>query len=204
MRLIRTASSPSLISISAMPDSSSSSISFLIFRMSMPGMPPKRCSIAIESGWLCAAAEAADSCLHGQLVPVGTQPGDQAGRDVREVRVMTERLAALQVREVNLDERDLHGEQGVAQRDTGVREGAGIDYDIGDALACRGMDAANELVLGIALEGDQLVPRRARHLGRPLLDRGQRVGAIKPRLPASEQVEIGAVQQQQFHKRPRM
>ena len=40
MRLMRTASSPSLISISAMPDSSSSSISFLILRMSMPGNAP--------------------------------------------------------------------------------------------------------------------------------------------------------------------
>src|SRR5436305_401478 len=40
MRLMRSASSPSLISISAMPDSSSSSISFLIFRISMKGDAP--------------------------------------------------------------------------------------------------------------------------------------------------------------------
>ena len=160
--------------------------------------------MSIESGWFCAAAEAADGRLNGQLVPVGAQSGDQAGRDVCEVRVMAEWLAALQVRQVDLDERDLHCEQRVAQSDAGMREGAGIDYDVGNALACRGMDALDELVLGVALERDQLMSGRAGDLGGALLDRGQGVRALKTGLPATEQVQIVAVEQQQFHKRPRM
>src|SRR5690348_6234024 len=102
MRLMRTASSPSLISISAMPDSSSSSISFLILRMSMPEtLSLLKGSTAIESGG-SGAAELPDGSLHRQLVPVGAQAGDQAGGDIREVGVMAKWLATLQVRQVNL------------------------------------------------------------------------------------------------------
>ena len=63
MRLMRTDSSPSLISISAMPDSSSSSISFLTLRMSMAGVPRSFSSL-VSSGaarQACAAARSASS-----------------------------------------------------------------------------------------------------------------------------------------------
>src|ERR1700741_4292508 len=100
MRLIRTASSPSLISISAMPDSSSSSISFLIFRMSMPGMPLKRFE---ETSSGCC--ELARSRTQRQLVAVGTETGDDADGDVREIGMFPKRLARVHVRQVYLNER---------------------------------------------------------------------------------------------------
>src|SRR5580692_7421872 len=47
IRLMRTASSPSLISISAIPDSSRSSISFLTLRISMPRLLPLKYGVLV-------------------------------------------------------------------------------------------------------------------------------------------------------------
>jgi hypothetical protein len=55
---------------------------------------------------------------------------------------------------MQLDERDLRGEQGVAQRDAGMREGGRIEQNDGDVLVAGRVDPADEIGLGIALERD--------------------------------------------------
>src|ERR1700761_8349606 len=100
MRLIRSASSPSLISISAIPDSSSSSISFLIFRISMLGNAPlgdwSRMSGtgAFRSGGLLELPHGGSHC---QLITERTQAGDHTDRDVRKERVVSEGFTRLRV-----------------------------------------------------------------------------------------------------------
>src|SRR3954470_11428382 len=120
MRLIRTASSPSLISISAIPDSSSSSMSFFTFRMSNVGLPS--CENVLKPG-----LQPGGRGLDGELVSQGAQPHDAAHRDIGEIRVMPEFLARERVREVQLDERQLHAEECIAQRDAGVRQTTRIE-----------------------------------------------------------------------------
>src|SRR5262245_54157080 len=88
MRLMRTASSPSLISISAIPDSSSSSISFLTLRMSN----------------LFVLGDACGRSLNRQLVSNSPEPDDAAHGDVREIRVVAEFLPRESVGEVQFDE----------------------------------------------------------------------------------------------------
>src|ERR1700739_2968489 len=120
-RLMRTASSPSLISISEMPDSSSSSMSFLIFRMSMPGLPPRErrgpCASGRRSEPLCGGA-------HGDLVAKGAEAADHADGDVGEIRVASERLTGMRVGEMHLDERQAGGEDRVPPGDAGGGESA--------------------------------------------------------------------------------
>src|SRR6202011_5072627 len=136
MRLMRNASSPSLISISAMPDSSSSSISFLIFRMSMLGNAPlgdmsrMGCRVAVGSGRL---GELLHRGSHCQLITERTQAGDDADRYVRKVRVVTKCLARLRVRKVYLHELQAYPEQSVAQRNARMRERAWVEYQKADA-----------------------------------------------------------------------
>src|SRR5256886_15291262 len=105
MRLMRSASSPSLISISAMPDSSSNSISFLIFRMSMPGMPPRnqKAKTAQASG---GGGEPLRGGAHGRLVAERPQPGDDPHRDVRQIGMPAKRLAGVRVGQGYFNERD--------------------------------------------------------------------------------------------------
>jgi hypothetical protein len=68
-RLMRTDSSPSLISISPMPDSSSSSISFLTLRISM----------AISQQWLGRESlSGAERMLQRVFVALGTEAADYA------------------------------------------------------------------------------------------------------------------------------
>src|SRR6185312_5915078 len=94
-RLMRTFSSPSVISISPMPDSWTRSISFFSLRRSMGVSAGRR------------GAQRPDGGLEGELVAQRSQAHDDAGRQVREVRVMAEGFAGVHVGQVNLDERDL-------------------------------------------------------------------------------------------------
>ena len=52
---------------------------------------------------------------------------DRFDRDIVEVVHLPERLAPRRVREVDLDERPLYGQQRIAQRDARVGQAAGVD-----------------------------------------------------------------------------
>ena len=90
------------------------------------------------------------------------EAGDRPKRDVREIRVVSERLARRDVRQMHLDERNLCGQQRVAQRDTRMRERRRIEQNGGDSLIAGSMDSLNQLGLGIALERLELVTGRRR------------------------------------------
>src|SRR6266480_616615 len=192
LRISRSASSPSLISISAMPDSSSNSMSFLIFRMSMPGMPPR--SQKAETRSSGGGGEPLRGGAHGRLVTKRAQPGDDPDRDVREIGMPAKRLAGVRVGEVHFDERHTGAEDGVAQRDAGVRERARIDDHERHRFGAGPMDAIDQLVFGVTLERDQLVSELAGYRRRALLDRLERVSAVHGRFPGAEQIEVRAVQ----------
>src|SRR5690606_41673758 len=87
-----------------------------------------------------------------ELVAPDAESGVGAHGNVREVRGPTERLARGDVRQVELDERDRDREQRVAERDARVRERGRIEQNEIDLLAARGMDAPDQLVLGVALK----------------------------------------------------
>ena len=102
----------------------------------------------------------------------------------------------------SFDEWQPDREQRIAQRNARMRESAGIEDQKSDAVRRCRMDAADELVLGIALERDQLVARLTGQLGGAPLDRLEGVGAVDARLAAAEQVQIRAVQKQHSRHAP--
>ena len=61
------------------------------------------------------------------MVAAGALPDDRLERDVVQEVDVPERLARRRVGQVDLDERSLDGEQGVAQRDARVGQAAGVD-----------------------------------------------------------------------------
>ena len=65
-----------------------------------------------------------------------------------------ERFARMHVGQMHFDERNLHRGQCVAQGDAGMRERAGIDQDDRGAIFAGGVDAVDQLVLGVGLEAD--------------------------------------------------
>src|SRR5215469_11732417 len=194
MRLILTASSPSLISISAMPDSSSSSISFLIFRMSMPGMPPSVVRYGPRRSG--CVGEPLECGPQRQLVAERPQARDDPDGNVREIRMPAKALAGVDVGKVNLDERQGHRQDCIAERNAGVGEAAGIEDHEVDPVALAMLDARDQLMLGIALEGDQLMAGLAQLRRGALLYGLEGVLAVDGRLPGAKQIEIRAVEQQ--------
>ena len=67
-------------------------------------------------------------------------------------------------------------------------------------LAAGLMDPIDEGSLVVALKATELDAQRLRFCAQPLLDGIEGVGAVEPRLTLSQQIEVGAVQQQQMHR----
>jgi DNA invertase Pin-like site-specific DNA recombinase len=101
-------------------------------------------------------------------------------------RLYLELKTLRKVRE-ELDRRSIVSKQWVSSGS--VRHG-------GYAFGRGALDALDELVLGVALKGEELVPRLTRERGRPFLDGLEGVGPINLRLARAEQIQVRAVQQQ--------
>ena len=130
-----------------------------------------------------------------ELIARDAEAGNRADGDVSEIRALPEVLPRSDVRQVNLDEGDPDRQQGVAQRDTRVREGRWIEQNEVDALLPRGMNAPDELVLGIALVANERVAVGLGELAEARLDLFERRAAIDRRLALTEQAEIRAIEQ---------
>src|SRR5271168_4094676 len=80
-RLMRTDSSPSEISSSEIPDSSSSSINFFTLRISIPE--------PLEESSVLSVGQAGACGLERQLVADGTQSDNAADRDVGQIGMLS-------------------------------------------------------------------------------------------------------------------
>src|ERR1700743_132775 len=105
--------------------------------------------------------EARDGGLQRKLVADRSQPIDTADSDVGQIRGMSKCFPCEYVAQVDLDEWHPNRQERVAQRDAGVGEGAGVDDDERRAVGLRGMYAADQVVFGIALGGDEFMTIRS-------------------------------------------
>src|SRR5271154_6182021 len=112
---MRTDSSPSDISSSEMPDSSSNSISFFTLRISIRE--------PLENLVFLGLGQARDGGLERELVADRAQSINAAGCDIGQIRVMPICLAGEYVAQMNFDERHADREERIAQCDAGMREG---------------------------------------------------------------------------------
>src|SRR6185437_16773396 len=105
---------------------------------------------------------------------------------------------------MHLDHRHPDREHRIAQRDAGMRESAGVEDQNADVLGGSLLNAADELMLRIALEADQLETLLARELDGALLDCLQGLRAVDPRLSGPQEVQIRAIEEEQAgHQRRR-
>src|SRR3569832_449119 len=98
---------------------------------------------------------------------------------------------------MNLDERNLHREQRIAQRYAGMGVAGGIDDDEGAALVRGGVDALDQGMLGIALKSNQLMARGGGGFFQSASDAIERGKTVMAGFAAAQQCEIGSVQYQQ-------
>src|SRR5512141_664932 len=134
---MRTFSSPSVISSSAMPDASTRSMSFFSFLRSM-GSP---------------VLEVTQRIFQRQFVAVRAQARHHANGEVGEIRMMAEGFARVNVGKMNFDKRDGGGRQRVAQGNAGMGVGRRVDDDEIHLVACRLVQPVDQGAFVVVLEG---------------------------------------------------
>ena len=82
-----------------------------------------------------------------------------------------------------------------------MSEGRRVDQDEGGAVIARGLHAVDQFVFGVGLEALQCMTGGFGATGEVGIDFGQGRVAIDRRLAGAEQVEVGAMQDQQLRHR---
>jgi len=91
-------------------------------------------------------------------------------RYVTEITIVPKLFPGERIAQVNLDKRNLNSEQGVAQRDAGVREATRVQDDEFDPVDLGFLHPVNEFMFGIALKAGKLVPEIFGDFNRATLD----------------------------------
>jgi len=92
-------------------------------------------------------------------------------------------------------ERQIHGEQSIAQCNTRMRECAGVqDNEIAGAAGL--LNPVHEFGFRIALERGKAMAKVGGLAGQSLLDLGQRHIAVDTRFPRAEQVQVRTINEQ--------
>src|SRR5690554_7862283 len=110
---------------------------------------------------------------------------------------MPERFTFKNVGQVNFDEWDAHYQQRVTYRHADMRKSRRIDDDEVHAFVADGVDSLDQDVLGVALQVAQFIAGVTGPALQTLVDLLQGGGAVDAGLAGAQQVEIGAMQNQQ-------
>jgi hypothetical protein len=137
------------------------------------------------------SGEAADHRGHRERVALGAEAGDHRGRGLGHERTVIDRLAAVDVREVELDDRAGAHFQRVEDRDRGEAQARGVDDDAGLGVD-RLVDPADDLALVVRLA--ELERVRPGGVAAHRLDLGKRGAAVDLGLAGAEPVQVRAVQ----------
>ncbi len=110
--------------------------------------------------------------------------------------MVTEAFAAMHIRQVNLDKRNSHAGQRIAQRHAGMRVGGRIDDDEVHPFRPRGMDAVNQRPFMVGLERRQRDTGVGGVLRQCGVDIGQRGVPVRLRLARAQQIQVWPMQDQ--------
>ena len=134
--------------------------------------------------------------LESESVTVDTESTNHAHSDIGQIGVFAKILAGIHIRQMNFDEWQAGGEEGVAYRDTGVGIGSRVDNDEFDLVIPGLLDAIDNLAFAIRLEGLQCYALLTGHASQILVDLSECVGAIDFRFACTQQVQVGAMDDQ--------
>lgn len=141
----------------------------------------------------------ANGGFKAQKIRIGTEPADLPSAHRRDHRPVPEFLPGMNVGKMDLHHRDLHSGNGVSQGNAGVSVRGGVE-DHGVKWATRRLEPLHQLALMIGLtKFDDCIqfPGPLTHL---VFNVGQGRTAIYLRLPCSQEVQVGAVQEKDIHR----
>src|SRR5258708_15566941 len=137
----------------------------------------------------------------GQLRPISAKAAHQPGRRRSEHRVAAFWLSPIDVRYVHLHKRDARADKGVAEGETGVAVGAGID-DRPINLASHFVNGVDELAFAVMLNKLDLDLGLASHVAQCALDVDKGLATVRVPLTNPKQVEVRSVDDRDFHRPP--
>ena len=128
--------------------------------------------------------------MEGEAVAVEAEAGDDALADGRQEGLVTERLARVDVADVDLDDGSGDGSDSVGDGDRGVGVAASVEHDAA-VVKAHGLKAVDNLTLDVALIHIDRVMREL--VGQLLQILVERAVAINLGLTFAHEVQVGAV-----------
>src|SRR5208282_3728502 len=125
----------------------------------------------------------------GQAVALGAKSHDSTMRDIRNRRMMPERLAPIHVRQMHFDHRNTHGLYRVANRNAGVRVRAGVNQQY-VALAARLLNSIDDSAFAVRLKRLNPHFKLASQVLEFLVDIGQAGSAVDFRFAFAEEIQV--------------
>src|SRR5690606_13703620 len=164
------------------------------------GSPPAVTAARPAAGWRASCigpGAVLDEVADGEVVARRTEAGDHARADGRTDECLPEALARVHVREMHFDHRHADGRDGVAQGEGRVAVGRRVEHDARRPVRARLVERVDQVALVVVLaEGEgHLRERRAQ----PALQVAEANEAVDVRLARAEQVEVGAVEDEDAH-----
>ena len=145
-------------------------------------------------------ADQGDEGFEREQVAAPAEAADLAAADRREQRGVAERLAGVDIGEMDLDGGVAGSGEGVAQGDTGVGQSARVDDDA-RGVRRLGLEEVDQRALGVGLEWRNLAAKLGGARGQALVDLGEGRRAVDRRLARAQHVEVGAVDRQDAQSR---
>src|SRR3569623_355401 len=177
---MRTFSSPSVISNSAMPEASTRSMSFFSFLRSMGG----------------PVLKVTQRIFQRQFVAVRAQTGHHANGEVGEIRVVAEGFARVNIGKMNFDKWNGGRCQCDAQRNAGVCVGRRIDDDEIHVVAGSLVQPVDQGAFMVVLKGFDVCPGGFSQVDQRTIDVVERGETVMFGFAAAQQIEIWAMQHQ--------
>jgi len=105
--------------------------------------------------WVCLKVRQGGA--ESKVIALGTEATNHPNGNIRKIGMRTKLLAAVYVGKMHFNKRNRHRQQGIAQGDTGVGKGGGVDQYNLDTFMASIVYAIYQFVFGITLQGEQVV-----------------------------------------------
>lgn len=133
--------------------------------------------------------------LNSNLIPINTQSNNNARRLIAEIRVMAPRLSSMNIAHMQLNKRNTHTKQGIANSHRGMRISARVDNDAID-VAAGGLDAVDDCAFVVGLEGIKGAAVLGGDGAAVILDIGEGSVAVDVWLAGAEEVKVRTVDEE--------
>lgn len=135
--------------------------------------------------------------VQGEFIPVCAETKQAAACDITEIALVPKILPGKRIAQVNFDERDLNGQQGIPQGHACMREGARVQDNEFDLIVGGLLDTVNEFVFGIALKAVELASKLPGKINAALLNVGKGGYTVDIGFAGSEQIQVRTIDEQQ-------